>query len=143
MASRITCKCKRSFSPIEYMAIVFVLYQSTARTQNIIQNNNFKHIFVCFFFFAIWLLDFFLHKFCTLYGSTSSSTLYNFRALLGGMLGSGLLREGNPLGVHFVMFLPTIMGQGTSEQQAEWMGRAWNLEILGTYAQVIFFLYFI
>lgn len=52
------------------------------------------------------------------------------------MLGSGLLREGNPLGVHFVMFLPTIMGQGTSEQQAEWMGRAWNLEILGTYAQV-------
>lgn len=34
------------------------------------------------------------------------------------------------------MFLPTIMGQGTSEQQAEWMGRAWNLEIMGTYAQV-------
>lgn len=52
------------------------------------------------------------------------------------MLGSGLLKEGNPLSVHFVMFLPTIMGQGTSEQQAEWMGRAWNLEIMGTYAQV-------
>lgn len=51
------------------------------------------------------------------------------------MLGSGLLSQGNPLSVHFVMFLPTIMGQGTSEQQAEWMGRAWNLEIIGTYAQ--------
>lgn len=54
---------------------------------------------------------------------------------MSGRLGSGLLKEGNPLGVHFVMFLPTIMGQGTTEQQAEWMGRAWNMEILGTYAQ--------
>lgn len=34
------------------------------------------------------------------------------------------------------MFVPTILGQGTLEQQAEWLGRAWNLEILGTYAQV-------
>jgi acyl-CoA oxidase len=25
--------------------------------------------------------------------------------------------------------------QGTFEQQAEWLGRAWNLEIIGTYAQ--------
>lgn len=58
------------------------------------------------------------------------------RALLGGLLGSGLIKEGNPLGVHFVMFLPTLLGQGTSDQQAEWLGRAWNLEILGTYAQV-------
>lgn len=63
----------------------------------------------------------------------------SLRALLGGLLGSGILKEGNPLGVHFVMFLPTIMGQGTTEQQAEWMGRAWNLEILGTYAQVFIF----
>lgn len=59
------------------------------------------------------------------------------RALLGGLLGSGLIKEGNPLGVHFVMFVPTILGQGTVDQQGEWLGRAWNLEILGTYAQVI------
>lgn len=57
------------------------------------------------------------------------------RALLGGLLGSGLIKEGNPLAVHFVMFLPTLLGQGTSDQQAEFLGRAWNLEILGTYAQ--------
>lgn len=57
-------------------------------------------------------------------------------ALLGGLLGSGIIKEGNPLGVHFVMFVPTILGQGTIEQQGEWLGRAWNLEILGTYAQV-------
>lgn len=25
--------------------------------------------------------------------------------------------------------------QGTLEQQAKWLGRAWNLEIIGTYAQ--------
>lgn len=58
------------------------------------------------------------------------------RALLGGLLGSGLIKDGNPLSVHFVMFVPTILGQGTLEQQGEWLGRAWNLEILGTYAQV-------
>lgn len=59
----------------------------------------------------------------------------NYMALLGGLLGSGIIKEGNPLGVHFVMFLPTLLGQGTVEQQGEWLGRAWNLEILGTYAQ--------
>lgn len=58
------------------------------------------------------------------------------RALLGGLLGSGIIKEGNPLAVHFVMFVPTILGQGTLDQQGEWLGRAWNLEILGTYAQV-------
>lgn len=58
-----------------------------------------------------------------------------YRALLGGLLGSGVLKEGNPLTLHFVMFVPTILGQCTTDQQAEWLGRAWNLEILGTYAQ--------
>lgn len=62
--------------------------------------------------------------------------LTRYRALLGGLLGSGIIKEGNPLAVHFVMFVPTILGQGTLDQQGEWLGRAWNLEILGTYAQV-------
>lgn len=60
---------------------------------------------------------------------------YSNRAILGGMLGSGVLKEGNPMAVHFVMFLPTILGQGTTEQQVEWLGRAWGMNILGTYAQ--------
>lgn len=34
------------------------------------------------------------------------------------------------------MFLPTLMGQGTPEQQTEWVGRVYSKEILGTYAQV-------
>lgn len=56
-------------------------------------------------------------------------------ALLGGNLGSWLIKEGNPLTVHFVMFLPTLLGQATPEQQAEWLPRAWNCNIIGTYAQ--------
>lgn len=58
------------------------------------------------------------------------------RQLLGGMLGSAIIKDGNPLALHYVMFLPTLAGQGTVEQQAYWISRAWNLEIIGTYAQV-------
>lgn len=46
------------------------------------------------------------------------------------------MTDGNPLALHYVMFLPTLAGQGTVEQQAYWVSRAWNLEIVGTYAQV-------
>ena len=56
-------------------------------------------------------------------------------ALLGGSLGTALLKEGNPMGLHFIMFVPTIMGQGTVEQQVEWLGKAWDCTIIGTYAQ--------
>ncbi|XP_063239947.1 probable peroxisomal acyl-coenzyme A oxidase 1 [Bacillus rossius redtenbacheri] len=58
-----------------------------------------------------------------------------FTQMLSGMLGSAILKDGNPFAVHYVMFVPTIMGQGTPEQQAVWIGRAWNCEIIGTYAQ--------
>lgn len=57
------------------------------------------------------------------------------RTLMGSGLGVALTKDGNPLGLHFVMFMPAIMGQGTMEQQAEWMARAWTGEIIGTYAQ--------
>lgn len=50
-------------------------------------------------------------------------------------MGPGIVKEGLPIGVHYVMFLPTILGQGTPEQQGQWLGRAWNCEIIGTYAQ--------
>ncbi|XP_051159281.1 probable peroxisomal acyl-coenzyme A oxidase 1 isoform X1 [Leptopilina boulardi] len=58
-----------------------------------------------------------------------------YSQILGGMLGSAILKDGNPLSLHFVMFIPTIMGQGTIEQQAEWITRAWFCNIIGTYAQ--------
>ena len=60
----------------------------------------------------------------------------SYRMLIGAGVGSALCKDGNPLAVHFVMFLPALIGQGTIEQQAEWVGRAWAGEIIGTYAQV-------
>lgn len=59
-----------------------------------------------------------------------------FREILGGQLGSAILKDGNPLTLHYVMFIPTLMGQGTIEQQAEWIQKAWNCDVIGTYAQV-------
>ncbi|XP_046383473.1 probable peroxisomal acyl-coenzyme A oxidase 1 [Ischnura elegans] len=59
----------------------------------------------------------------------------SYRQLLGGQLGGAILKDGNPLTLHYVMFIPTLMSQGTLEQQALWISRAWSLDILGTYAQ--------
>lgn len=64
-----------------------------------------------------------------------SDGIDTYTALLGGSLGSALIKEGNPLTLHYVMFVPTIMGQGTTDQQVEWLAKAWDCEILGTYAQ--------
>ncbi|XP_065204921.1 probable peroxisomal acyl-coenzyme A oxidase 1 [Planococcus citri] len=58
-----------------------------------------------------------------------------YQSVLGGSLGSAILKEGYPFAVHYVMFIPTIMGQGTMAQQAYWISRAWNCEIMCTYAQ--------
>lgn len=56
---------------------------------------------------------------------------------MGGLLGSAIINDGTPFAVHYVMFIPTIMGQGTMEQQGDWVGRAFSNQIIGTYAQVI------
>lgn len=65
-----------------------------------------------------------------------------FRSLLGGSVGSAIIKDGSPFAVHYVMFIPTIMGQGTLEQQGEWVGRAFSNQIIGTYAQVFYYLEF-
>lgn len=57
------------------------------------------------------------------------------KAVLGPGALSAVLKEGNPLGLHFVMFMPAIMGHGNSEQQQKWLPRAINMDIVGTYAQ--------
>lgn len=33
------------------------------------------------------------------------------------------------------MFLPSLINLGTDAQQKEWVDRAWNCEVIGTYAQ--------
>ncbi|XP_046594937.1 probable peroxisomal acyl-coenzyme A oxidase 1 isoform X2 [Neodiprion lecontei] len=58
-----------------------------------------------------------------------------FSQVLGGMLGSAILKDGNPLTLHYVMFIPALMGQGTVEQQGYWISKAWSCNIIGTYAQ--------
>ncbi|XP_069056297.1 peroxisomal acyl-coenzyme A oxidase 1 isoform X1 [Pleurodeles waltl] len=40
-----------------------------------------------------------------------------------------------PLDIHLGMFLPTLLSQATAEQQERFFMPAWNLEIIGTYAQ--------
>lgn len=55
--------------------------------------------------------------------------------IFGALIGSGLMAEGNPLLLHYGMFMPTIMGQGTVEQQVYWLSKSWNSSIIGTYAQ--------
>uniref|UniRef100_H2YNM1 Acyl-coenzyme A oxidase N-terminal domain-containing protein n=1 Tax=Ciona savignyi TaxID=51511 RepID=H2YNM1_CIOSA len=37
--------------------------------------------------------------------------------------------------LNYGMFVPTLMGQGTNEQQAKWLFPALNHELIGTYAQ--------
>lgn len=85
-----------------------------------------------FFFFPF---DFNIFIF-NLFSSKVITSLFDYRAVLGGLLGSAVLKDGMPFALHYVMFLPTLMGQGNIEQQAYWIGRAWNCEIMGTYAQV-------
>jgi hypothetical protein len=40
-----------------------------------------------------------------------SGDLEATKAMLGAGVGSALMPDGNALGLHFVMFVPTIMGQ--------------------------------
>ena len=43
--------------------------------------------------------------------------------------------ESNQLGLHQVMFIPTIQKQGTKKQIEKFIPRAQNFEMIGTYAQ--------
>ncbi|KAA0186590.1 hypothetical protein HAZT_HAZT004737, partial [Hyalella azteca] len=55
--------------------------------------------------------------------------------LMGNGLGSAITKDGNPLALHYVMFLPALISQASQEQMAYWIGRAWAGQIIGTYAQ--------
>lgn len=62
--------------------------------------------------------------------------MFLFRMLMGSGLGMALLKDGNPFGLHYVMFLPALLSQGSPEQILEWVPKAWAAQIVGTYAQV-------
>ncbi|XP_063394821.1 probable peroxisomal acyl-coenzyme A oxidase 1 isoform X1 [Cydia fagiglandana] len=63
------------------------------------------------------------------------SNITNYRDVISGLLGSSSTRDGSPFGVHYIMFMPAILNQGTEEQQMTWLPRAWNCSIIGSYAQ--------
>ncbi|XP_046830234.1 probable peroxisomal acyl-coenzyme A oxidase 1 [Vespa crabro] len=67
--------------------------------------------------------------------SIGKSDMHTYIQILGGMLGSAILKDGNPLTLHFVMFIPALLGQATPEQQSIWLSKAWSCSIIGTYAQ--------
>jgi len=55
--------------------------------------------------------------------------------VLGGTFQKYITREGNPLSVHYDMFIPAVKNLGTVEQQAEWLPRSYDCKIIGAYAQ--------
>ncbi|KAL4713862.1 hypothetical protein ACJJTC_015516 [Scirpophaga incertulas] len=46
-----------------------------------------------------------------------------------------VVKDVMPFMLHMGMFVPTIFGQASPEQQAEWLPKALSLQIIGTYAQ--------
>ena len=65
----------------------------------------------------------------------SSAGVENYQEIIGGQIGSAILKDGNPMGLHYAMFIPTILGQGSIDQQVEWIHKAWDCQVIGTYAQ--------
>lgn len=64
------------------------------------------------------------------------STKYNERgAIFGAVIESSILRDGSPVSVHSSMFMYTLANLTTEQQRSEWLEKAWNFEIIGTYAQ--------
>lgn len=45
------------------------------------------------------------------------------------------IKDMSPFTLHLGMFVPTILGQGTQEQQDYWLPRMLSMNIIGTYAQ--------
>ncbi|KFM75530.1 Peroxisomal acyl-coenzyme A oxidase 1, partial [Stegodyphus mimosarum] len=50
-------------------------------------------------------------------------------------IADAILQEASPLTVHFVMFIPALMGLATEDQQAKWLPDAFEMKIIGSYAQ--------
>ncbi|XP_068216006.1 peroxisomal acyl-coenzyme A oxidase 1-like [Palaemon carinicauda] len=57
------------------------------------------------------------------------------KTLLLSKASTGILKDGDPLWIHYNVFLPAVAGQGDAEQRKEWIGRIEKREVLGTYAQ--------
>ncbi|XP_023945597.2 probable peroxisomal acyl-coenzyme A oxidase 1 [Bicyclus anynana] len=63
------------------------------------------------------------------------TNLHNYRDVMANFLRSSDVGTGFPIAIHYIMFIPTIMSQASEEQQAQWLQRAWDCNIVGSYAQ--------
>ncbi|VVC95918.1 unnamed protein product [Leptidea sinapis] len=76
-----------------------------------------------------------------LYGSMLRPKLLEMRGLDSfgtptiRRLADAYFKEISPFLLHMGMFIPTIIGQGSPEQQAEWLPKALSFQVIGTYAQ--------
>ncbi|RVE50662.1 hypothetical protein evm_004694 [Chilo suppressalis] len=59
----------------------------------------------------------------------------DYKDVLDCLLGSGNTRDGSPLALHYMMFMPAILSLATTEQQEYWLSKAWDCKIIGSYAQ--------
>ncbi|KAL0901882.1 hypothetical protein ABMA27_007037 [Loxostege sticticalis] len=59
----------------------------------------------------------------------------DFRHVLQCLLGSAVTYDGTSMVLHYLMVMPAIISQGTEEQQAYWLPRAWNGTFIGSFAQ--------
>jgi len=66
---------------------------------------------------------------------SNSNLIDIYNLIWSSGIDTAILKQNVPFGVHTFMFLPSLIGQGTPEQQEEWVGRAFKNSILGTYAQ--------
>ncbi|XDV36026.1 hypothetical protein PO909_005878 [Leuciscus waleckii] len=62
------------------------------------------------------------------YGISDPEEIYSYKSVA-----KGVYQE--PFGVHYVMFIPTLNSQCTTEQRKKWIPLAESFHILGTYAQ--------
>uniref|UniRef100_A0A674DFD6 Acyl-coenzyme A oxidase n=1 Tax=Salmo trutta TaxID=8032 RepID=A0A674DFD6_SALTR len=62
------------------------------------------------------------------YGISDPEEIYCYKSVFRG-------NHHEPLDLHLAMFLPTLLNQASPEQMETFFIPAWNLEIIGTYAQ--------
>lgn len=79
------------------------------------------------------------------YDSSKRNTddvFFSSSATYRSLLHTAVFKDNSPFSLHLAMFIPAIMGQADEEQRKYWMKRASKMEIIGTYAQVCFFLHY-
>ncbi|KAJ2940647.1 hypothetical protein O0L34_g14754 [Tuta absoluta] len=68
-------------------------------------------------------------------GDKDASDMERSRSMYTNRTIAAIFKDTSPFALHFAMFIPTIIGQADENQKQYWLRRAYNMEIIGTYAQ--------